>query len=642
VSSSERGEIGYLEPGTVVDGRYEIERELGRGGHSVVYLARASLRASQPASQPDHDQSDDGQAGDGRVAVAVKLLVPPPAMAHIARERMRREAAGGRELEHPNIVKLHDYVEDEGRSFLIMEYVDGPTLFERVREKGPLPAPDAARLGLELADALGLAHEGGVLHRDVKPRNVLMDRGGSARLSDFGSARFGGQTTVTMTGGLVGTLAYAAPELMAGERGDARSDLYSLGLTLYYALTGELPERASRSLPPPPAEGGYHPRGIRPELPAALDAIVARATAAEPGHRFPTTRALADALRAIPEAPGSPALADDDLTRELTPIDPGVPSACDVCGTVDPMALGTCPACAAADDPDALVYLPAGAAPAHRRGLEEWLLDSLGGAVRTADVRDAARGERPIVSLSGSAAERTVGVLAARGVTAERVSRAHAWRRLPLSFVALVVLVLVSGVTAGFFAAPQMLPLTPLFASLLALIAVRRAQAPIWLPRAGAEPELPPEVRAGVRETLSRLPDGPARRLLRDIIRMASGLYGGASEMDDADLTEVLPELLRLSSDAALDLQQLDDSLRVLEDRAASDESDVRWLDTASRAGRARDALVQRLLETLAGLGRARVASVAAPTRLGDLARRLDTDARLRQEAWQEVEAALA
>jgi predicted Ser/Thr protein kinase len=625
VISPEGREAGYLEPGALVGGRYEIERELGRGGHSVVYLARDT-------------RADGGREG----AVAIKLLVPPPALAHVARERMRREAVGGRELNHPNIVTLHDYLEDEGRSFLIMEYVDGSTLFERVRDEGPLPVADAARLGLELADALGVAHEGGVLHRDVKPRNVLMDREGNAHLSDFGSARFGGQTTVTMTGGLVGTLAYAAPELMAGERGDARSDLYSLGLTLYYALSGELPERASRSLPPVPREEGYHPRGARPELPAALDAIIARATAAAPGDRFPTTRALADALRAIPDTPGSPAHPTGDAISESPPIDPGVPAACDVCGSVDPLALGTCPACAAADGPDSLVYLPAGAARVHRLGFEEWLLESLGGAVRPGDVRDAARGGRPIVSLSGEAAERTVGVLATRGVAAERVARRQAWSRLPLSFVALVVLVLVSGLTAGLFVAPRMLPITPLFASLLALIAVRRVQTPIWLPRAGAEPELPPEARAGVRETLARLPEGPARHLLRDIIRIASGLYGARSELADADLTEALPELLRLSSDAALDLQQLDDSLRVLEERAASEDSDLRWLDTASRACRARDALVQRLLETLAGLGRARVAAVAAPTRLGELADRLEADTRLRREAWDELETALA
>jgi predicted Ser/Thr protein kinase len=617
VNSPEGREAGYLEPGAVVAGRYEIERELGRGGHSVVYLARDRMRGE---------------------AVAIKLLVPPPALAHVARERMRREAAGGSELNHPNIVSLYDYVEDEGRSFLIMEYVDGTTLFERVRDQGPLSVADALRLGLELADGLGVAHEGGVLHRDVKPRNVLLDREGSARLSDFGSARFGGQTTMTMTGGLVGTLAYAPPELMGGERGDARSDLYSLGLTPYYALTGELPERASRSLPPAPDDCGYHFRGSRPELPAAVDAIIARATAAAPGNRFPTTRALGDALRAVPDAPGSPVIAAGDHV----PIDPGVPAACDVCGAVDPLALGTCPACAAADDPDSLVYIPSGAAPVQRRGVEEWLLESLGGAIRPSDVRDAARGERPIVSLSGRAAERTVGILAARGVMAERVLQREAWTRLPISFVAVLVLVLVSGLTAGLFVAPQMLPTTPLFASLLALIAVRRVRTPVWLPRAGAEPELPPEARAGVRETLARLPEGPARRLLRDIIRMASGLYGRASERADADLTAALPELIRLSSDAALDLQQLDESLVVLEERAMHDEADTRWLDTASTAGKARDALVQRLLETLEGLGRAGVASVPVHTRLGELAHQLETDTSLRREARMEVEAALA
>ncbi len=233
----------YVVPGTLLNERYEIQREIGRGGHSVVYLARDQLL-----------QGDDGSSavtdGPRGTDVAVKLLVPPPALARVARERMRREAEAVRGLSHANIVTLHDYFEEAGRSFLVMEYVDGMTLFERVRTRGPLTEEEAVAVALDLASALREAHRRGVLHRDIKPRNVLMDRAGQVKLTDFGSARLDGQSTLTMTGGLVGTLAYAAPELMAGERGDARSDLYSLGLTLFFALSDGLPHRASRSLPP--------------------------------------------------------------------------------------------------------------------------------------------------------------------------------------------------------------------------------------------------------------------------------------------------------------------------------------------------------------------------------------------------------
>ena len=269
--------MSYLQSGSLLLARYEILGEIGRGGYSVVYRAR------------------DNELG---AEVAIKLLVPPPAMAQLARERMRREVLAARRLSHANIVAVHDFAEEGQWSFMVMEYVAGPDLAVRVRERGPLAPDDAARLGQEMSSALSAGHRHGVLHRDVKPQNILLDPDGRARLTDFGSARLDGQTTVTATGAAVGTLDYMAPEVFKGQRGDARSDLYSLGLTLYLGLTGRLPQRASPHLPPSPVAEGFRPGQIRPEIPAWLDATVARMTAARPADRFPScevaTQALAD------------------------------------------------------------------------------------------------------------------------------------------------------------------------------------------------------------------------------------------------------------------------------------------------------------------------------------------------------------
>lgn len=236
--------MSYLQSGSLLLARYEILGEIGRGGYSVVYRAR------------------DNELG---AEVAIKLLVPPPAMARLARERMRREVLAARRLSHTNIVAVHDFAEEGQWSFMVMEYVAGPDLAVRVRERGPLPPDDVARLGQEVSSALSAGHHHGVLHRDVKPQNILLDPDGRARLTDFGSARLDGQTTVTATGAAVGTLDYMAPEVFKGQRGDARSDLYSLGLTLYFALTGRLPQRASPHLPPSPVAEGFRPGQIRPD-----------------------------------------------------------------------------------------------------------------------------------------------------------------------------------------------------------------------------------------------------------------------------------------------------------------------------------------------------------------------------------------
>src|SRR5438552_449855 len=416
----------YLAPGVVLQDRYEIADEIGRGGFSIVYRAR-----------------------DRRVGadVAIKLLVPPPAAARLARERLRREVQVVRQLSHPNIVAVYDVVDDGPWSFVVMEYVPGPDLAVRVRQRGPLDPDAVARLGREITAALAAAHRHGILHRDVKPQNILLAPDGRARLTDFGSARLSGQETVTQTGGLVGTADYAAPEQLAGGRGDARADEYALGVTLYYALTGELPARASfRGAGA--GRDGHHPRRRRPEVPGWLDDVVGRATMPDPDDRFPAIALVADALERGEDgvdgraggAGGAAAPASADRAR------------CVLCRTPEPFGIGVCPRCArrAAGGDDVLVFLEWTTPGPARRAVREALEERIGTGVSAATRDSAAGGERPLLRVPAEAGARVVELLEAQGLPARTESRTGSWRaQVPSPIVVLAGVVAAVGAVAG-------------------------------------------------------------------------------------------------------------------------------------------------------------------------------------------------
>jgi eukaryotic-like serine/threonine-protein kinase len=217
----------FLEFQAAVAGRYSLERELGRGGMGVVYLAR-EVRLDRP--------------------VAVKLLPPAKATDAALRERFLREARTAAKLSHPNILPIFSVDEIGGFVFFAMAYVEGETLTERLRARGPLAPTDAARLLREVAWALGYAHERGVVHRDVKPDNILLEAGsGRALVADFGIAAAISGAGSLSGAEVVGTPEFMSPEQALGESVDARSDLYSLGIVGYLALSGRLPFEAERA-----------------------------------------------------------------------------------------------------------------------------------------------------------------------------------------------------------------------------------------------------------------------------------------------------------------------------------------------------------------------------------------------------------
>jgi len=262
-----------------VTGRYSLDRELGRGGMGIVYLAR-DVALDRP--------------------VAIKRLPPHLAADSALRARFLQEARTAGQLSHPNIVPIHAVEEHGDVVFFVMSYVEGETLGARIRRLGRLLPDPAARILREVAWALAYAHQRGVIHRDVKPDNILLERGGDrALVTDFGIARVTAAGPQTATGDLVGTAHYMSPEQASGQPVDGRSDLYALGVTGFYALTGRLPfdaPTAAAVLARHLTETPPSVAGVRPDVPAPVGRVIDRCLAKDPAARFATGEALADAL----------------------------------------------------------------------------------------------------------------------------------------------------------------------------------------------------------------------------------------------------------------------------------------------------------------------------------------------------------
>jgi serine/threonine-protein kinase len=274
-----------IEPDTMIDGRYRILRRLGSGGMAEVYMA------------------EDQQLGR---RVALKVLLRRFAEDEQFVERFRREASSAAGLSHPNVVAIFDRGEWDGTYYIAMELVDGRTLKDIVREKGPAPPEAAVDITLQILRAARYAHKHGVVHRDIKPHNVLIDHDGRVRVTDFGIAR-AGTSDITETGSVMGTAQYLSPEQAQGRPVDERADLYAIGVVLYELLTGQVPFDADSpvtvalkqvsELPVRPAE-------VVPAIPPAIDAVVLHALEKDPDRRYQNADEFIAALetaRAEPE-----------------------------------------------------------------------------------------------------------------------------------------------------------------------------------------------------------------------------------------------------------------------------------------------------------------------------------------------------
>jgi serine/threonine protein kinase len=258
---------------TLADGRYRVERELGRGGMATVYLA------------------EDEELGR---PVAVKVLPEHLAGEEPFRARFVREARLAGRLSHPNIVRVYDAGEADGRPYIVMEYVPGTSL----ADTRPLPVTRVVDLGMQACAGLQHAHEGGLVHRDVKPANLLVRDDGVLKIADFGIARAAESTRHTQAGTLLGTAAYLAPEQIAGEDATPASDVYSLGAVLYELLTGRPPYSFGSlgELAAKQSDGVIEPAGDLADVPRQVEAAVMHALARDPSFRPASAADLAQEL----------------------------------------------------------------------------------------------------------------------------------------------------------------------------------------------------------------------------------------------------------------------------------------------------------------------------------------------------------
>jgi serine/threonine protein kinase len=286
---------------TVIGERYTLVELLGEGGMARVYRA--------------HDDVLDRH-------VALKVLRERYADDDSFAERFRSEARNAASLTHPGVVQVYDQgCDEDGTYYIAMEYVPGGTLKNLINEAGPFDPEEAARIARRVAEALGAAHEHGIVHRDVTSQNILLGATGEAKVGDFGIARAASSKTVTETNVVLGTAAYMSPEQVRSERVGPASDLYSLGVVLYEMLTGELPYKADDPIAtaikhleePPP-----RPKALSPAVPAGLDALTVKLLAKNPEDRFPNAAELAEDLRPIGDAfPPLAALQDADQSATV-------------------------------------------------------------------------------------------------------------------------------------------------------------------------------------------------------------------------------------------------------------------------------------------------------------------------------------
>ena len=358
------------EIGAILGGRYRLVELLGQGGMARIYRGH------------DNQLNRD---------VAVKLLRQEYGRDPDFSARFRQEAQNAASLNHPNIVGVHDYGQDDAGPFIVMELVDGEDLGAIIKRSGALPPRQAARIVAETARALHAAHQRGIVHRDVKPGNVMINRDGQVKVTDFGIARAMAEAQMTLPGTTLGSVHYFSPEQARGDQTTAASDIYSLGIVLFELLTGHRPWEAdsaaavamARLAGPPP-----DPSTLRSGIPADLVAIDRKALATEPADRWSSASSMAAALEAFLAGTAVPGVANGALAGSNAPTIAGDAAAAGAAGlaaagAVAAAGLGATSA-TARPNPRAIPYVPEAYADGPRPRASDPISRSPSGASRGA------------------------------------------------------------------------------------------------------------------------------------------------------------------------------------------------------------------------------------------------------------------
>lgn len=283
--------------GQVFGQRYEVTEKLGAGGMAQVYKGKDTIL--------------------GRF-VTIKVLREELLADELLVKRFYSEAQSVARLSHPNIVSIYDVGEEDGKPYLVMEYVEGRSLKEVIREKKKLPYQEAVGIAIQVCRALAHAHEHDIVHRDIKPQNILLTPGGQVKVTDFGIARSTASTTLTYNGSIVGSIHYLSPEQAQGQPADARSDIYSLGVVMYEMVTGRLPFEGDSGIAialKHLQEEPVPPRNYAPDLPKDLEKVILRTLRKDPDARPQDARDLARQLERFTAA-------GPDATQEIPVVTP--------------------------------------------------------------------------------------------------------------------------------------------------------------------------------------------------------------------------------------------------------------------------------------------------------------------------------